>query len=424
MTIFKSFFFNERMKSVLFLKSLIVGVLIWTFFYLVTPMDVVTPLSLNSIMYIICNYLAIAAGYFVTKRCFRNQQVKVQKLRVGDTFFRLILILICASSLIRYFDLFFVRDISFYSTISANKYNLAQAENFSIVLGILGSLRILYFVPYLFYSIQKKTNLKLLIICLLLFLIPMIEGYLRGSRRLIFEPLAILITITIVFNYTKLFSKKAILGGLLGLLLMIPISNFILKERVDQWSSEAFLERMQNAPYNDFVPIKANAKDFIVEHRNQWLGNVVFNAIHLGQYITHGVYEFDHLMSQKPLKKKGLYNSFVLVKLSNKLGLTDVPLDSLMNPTGRVTYITFFGGQFLDFGWFSLLIMFFYGGIQNRAFTFSDKIDYLKPITVIFIFTNVFLLVFNFMRAQMLVALILYLLIYFLLKHLRIKNCE
>ncbi|MDT7831115.1 hypothetical protein RQM59_01920 [Flavobacteriaceae bacterium S356] len=416
MMIFRHFFTNKGTGDILFFKSLVFGILIWIFFHLVTPLDVVNPLSWSTIMYIICNYLAIMGGYVVAKVCFRNKQVKEEKVVVGGAFFKVMLILILTSSLIRYVDLFFVRDVSFTNAISSNKYNLAQAENFSIVLGLLGSLRILYFVPYLFYTIQKKTNLKLLVICLLLFLVPMVEGYLRGSRRLIFEPIAILITIIMVFNYTKLFSKSAILVTLLGLLLVMPISNFILKERVDQWSSEAFLERMQKAPYNKFVPIQASTKDFILEHRNNWKGSVAFNAVHLGQYITHGVYEFDYLQSQKPTKKKGLYNSFVLVKLSNKLGLTKIPLDSLMNPTGRVTYITFFGGQFLDFGWFSLVVMFFYGGIQNRAFIFGEKNDYLKPITVVFIFTNVFLLVFNFMRAQMLVVLILYLLMYVLLR--------
>jgi hypothetical protein len=82
-----------------------------------------------------------------------------------------------------------------------------------------------------------------------------------------------------------------------------------------------------------------------------------------------------------------------------------------MNPTGRVTYITFFGGQFLDFGWYSLIIMFFYGGIQNYFFTKGSKLNYLKPIVIILIFSNVFLLTFNFLRAQMLLVIMSYLFI-------------
>jgi hypothetical protein len=99
------------------------------------------------------------------------------------------------------------------------------------------------------------------------------------------------------------------------------------------------------------------------------------------------------------------------VKLLNKFEILNIPLESLMNPTGRVTYITFFGGQFLDFGWFSLIVMFLYGCIQNRFFVISLKTFYFKPLLIIFVFTNIFLLTFNFMRAQMLVVILSYLFI-------------
>jgi hypothetical protein len=176
------------------------------------------------------------------------------------------------------------------------------------------------------------------------------------------------------------------------------------------------LEKIYNSPYNDFLPLKDETKQFIVKNKGNLIGKASFNSAHFGQHIVHGVYEFDKAIKEEAEKKMGMYNGFILVKFLNKLGLTNIPLELLMNPTGRVTYITFFGGQFLDFGWYSLIIMFFYGGIQNYFFVKGSTFNYLKPFVIIFIFSNVFLLTFNFMRAQFILTFGVYFVLVVLIK--------
>jgi hypothetical protein len=408
-----NFFLKVKFKEILFLKSLLIGVLIWVTCYIFTPFNLVNPLSSEVIWFIILNYLALIFGYFFVDIFFNQNKevVGAQNTHLLNNSFYLLIFLVYFSSIIRYFDLFFVRDISFFNSISTNKYNVAQDANFSLVLGILGIFRFLYFVPYLFYIIEKRNKKKLLIICVLLFLVPVIEGYLRGSRRLFFESIGVFITITCVYNFSKMFSKKIILIVVFSMILSILFSNFVLKERVKVNKEIPFLEKIYNSAYNDLLPLKPETKQFLVENKDNFMGKASFSIAHFGQHILHGVYEFDNAIKEKAEKKMGMYNGFILVKFLNKLGLTNIPLDSLMNPTGRVTYITFFGGQFLDFGWYSLIIMFFYGGIQNYFFAKGSKLNYLKPIVIIFIFSNVFLLTFNFLRAQMLLVIMSYLFI-------------
>lgn len=408
------FFTKEKYKDFLFLKSLFIGVLIWLSFYMLTPVNVINPLSSEVTWFILLNYLALILGYFLTNVLFKRKKLFINLQNKSERFIYVIITIACLSSIIRYIDLFFLREVSFFNSISTNKYNLAQEDKFSITLGLLSVFRFLYFVPYLFYVVEKRNNKKLLFLCLLLFLIPIIEGALRGSRRLIFEPIGILITIICIYNFSKLFSKKTILITILGTIFTVFISNFILKERIQENQEKAFLEKIYTAPYNDLLPLKSETKEFLTQNKNPWIGKATFTLLHTGQYILHGVYEFDHLQKTVPFKRKGMYNGFIVVKLLNKLNLTNIPLDSLTNPTKRVTYITFFGGLYLDFGWFSLIVMFFLGGIQKVIFHCSNSNNYFKPLLIVVVFSNVFLLVFNFLRAEMFVFIFIYLLTLFL----------
>ena len=408
-----NFFLNERYTGVLFLKSLLIGVVIWSSCYIITPVNTVNPLSSEVVLFILLNYLALISGYFFINTIFKKEQCinKIFKVRDSSNLLYIYIILVCFSIVIRYFDLFFVREVSFFNSISTNKFNVSKESSFSLILGLLSIFRLFYFVPYLFYLVEKINKKNLLFICLFLFLVPIIEGYLRGSRRLVFESIGILVSITCIYNFSVFFSKKLILIVISGLILFTLFSNLVLKDRVKENEREVFLKETYKAPYNDLLPLNQKAKKYIDRNSDNWMGKTYFNAVHFGQYITHGVYEFDYLLKKETERKWGLYNGFILVKLLNKLKFLNIPLESLMNPTGRVTYITFFGGQFLDFGWFSLIVMFLYGGIQNRFFVVSLKTIYFKPLVIIFVFTNIFLLTFNFMRAQMLVFILSYLFI-------------
>ena len=409
MLLFK-LFANKTYESTLFLKSLFIGVFIWVFFYIFTPVKVINPLSSKVILFITLNYLALILGYFLTNRVLiKNKNLQLR----SEGFIYFLTFLVLFSSIIRYFDLFYIREVSFFNTISINRHKSSQEENFSIILAILGSFRFLYFLPYLFYIVEKRKKKILLVLCLFFFLVPFLEGYLRGSRRLLFEPIAIFIIISIIYNY-PIFKKKIFFIFLFGGVFLIFISNTILKDRIQKDNEKEFLEKIYASPYNKFLPIKSNTKDFLINCEIPWLSIPIFNFVHVGQYIVHGVYEFDFLQKTNPSKRNGMYNGFIIIKLLNKLSITNIPLTSLMNPTGRLTYITFFGGMYLDFGWLSLVIMFFFGGAQNLIFNYSAFNNYFKPLLVIFVFCNIFLLIFNFYRAEFLLFILVYLSLSFL----------
>lgn len=391
-----------------FLGPILLGACIWAFFFFSLPVEVPNPISSNTTLFIVLNYAVLIVGFYL----FRNQSINVKTVKVNrdraDKLLKFFSILVFIAALLRYFDLFYFREISFFNSANDNKFNLSKEENFSLVLGLLSMFRLLYFVPYAIYQTSNKKKIYL-IITVLFFLIPIVEGFLRGSRRLILEPTLVFFIILILQRGKDLYlniNGKRIIITLVIIVGLFLSSQHILKQRINKPNN--YEKALLAAQYNDFLPLTKNAKNYILSQKETFLGSVFTFYCHLGQYINHGVFELDYLTKIEFDPKYGLYNGYIVVKLLNKLKAIDYPLTELGNPAQRITYVTHFGGLYIDFKWFSLLIMFLFGIIQQKSFSLSKKYLALKPIIIIFILINMTMLIFNFFRAQSLVTLLVY----------------
>ena len=71
-----------------------------------------------------------------------------------------------------------------------------------------------------------------------------------------------------------------------------------------------------------------------------------------------------------------------------------------MNPRGS-TFVTFFGGLYVDFGWLGLIMIFLYGCFQknivNKVIVGNNS--YL-PLFFFLLFCNFFMLTFNFLKGM------------------------
>ncbi|TXG37151.1 O-antigen polymerase [Seonamhaeicola maritimus] len=331
-------------------------------------------------------------------------KLEINKFVVIKTLIALILI----SFAFRYFDLFSNREVKLTNPTHVNRYNASNPENFSLVFMVLSVFRVLFFVPLIFYFANRINKKRLLIVCSFLFLLPFLEAYLRGSRRLIFESLGLLIVILFIFNKISLKSFKTLTTLIITIIILFGFSLSVLKSRVSENNKE-FFSKIFNSQYNEFIPPKQEAIKFIQENNNI-LGHVYFSEIHLGQYITHGIFEMDYMLSAQPKHMYGKFNCYLFIKFFNKLGVSNIPLNSLNNPTNRITYITFFGGMFLDFGWFSIPFMFLFGVFQHKLLLLSRHSYILIPLSILLLFSNVFMLIFNFFRTQFLFSITIYVL--------------
>lgn len=397
--------------SFLFYGSIFLGIFIWFFFFIVTPIEVKNKVSAFTILFISLSYISLILGFrfasTISSRRLNSLRLFSKLEEKRYLILKVLVGLVLLSFLLRYFDLFNNRGVKFANAIHINKYNAAKPENFSLLFAFLSAFRVLFFVPLIFYFANSTNKKKTLFICVFLFLLPFLEAYLRGSRRLVFESLGILTIILLIFNKINFKSFKTLIILISIIIVLFSFSLSVLKSRISDNNTQFYYE-IFNSQYNELTPAKEEAIKFI-QNNNNILGKAFFSEIHLGQYITHGVFEMDYMISTHPKHMYGKFNFYSFVKFLNKLGMSNIPLSSINNPTKRITYITFFGGMFLDFGWFAIPLMFLFGIFQQKLLSSSKHNFILIPLSILFIFSNIFMLIFNFIRTQFLFSFTIYL---------------
>ena len=96
-----------------------------------------------------------------------------------------------------------------------------------------------------------------------------------------------------------------------------------------------------------------------------------------------------------------------------------------VNPSPReYVYVTAFGGLYLDFGWFSLIIMLFFGAFQKLVFQKAINSVIWRPVLSYLLIINVFLPVFNYVRGAGVYPLVSFFIILLILKTTLLRSNE
>ena len=390
---------NKTTFSSPFFLSIFLGIICWLFVFIISPVEVVFPISFKVVVFILLSYICMITGYLIVPKA-NYSKLPDQSIIWKPTIKTLILVVLL-SFLIRYVDLFVFRGVRISFTIAQNRMLLdANPPKFIFILASV--TRYLFFVPILLLFHSKIKSNKLLIFCLFLFLLPFIEGVIRGSRNSFFYP-SILLIFSFLY-YKKIKFKKLHIGILLLLFsVLFVIATVILKKR--EIIKEQDYKNFNLAMYNDFLKPKKSILKKIHSSENIKTKQLLISGLQTGQYYTHGVFEFDNLFRTYHKNDSlnfqfGKYNFFNFIKFSNKLGITQLDLSKIQNANPRgYSFITFFGGLYIDLGWYGLVFMFLFGAFQKILFNkVKQKKPQYLPLLLFFIFTNFFMLTFNFFR--------------------------
>ncbi len=408
------------MKHKYFIGSISLGVFIWIITFVVLPINISKSISANALWFLLASFSSIIFGYFLVDN---KQIITTSKTNQKHIFFVFVLVAFIGF-ISRYLDLFYFRECSFSNNFLVNRINLTNYRNNApIILSILGILRSVYFAPIIIVIILKSKNRIHLIFSILLVLLTIFESILLGTRKHYF---ILFLVITISFfvsrKWNSLFSFGFVLKMTLGLLFLFSMSYYVVKDRLQTiHSTSEWKEELTSSRYNDFVPLK---EDFKLDHfdsKDDSLNSrIYFSLAHIGQYIVHGIFELDYIIRNEKLPRaKGKYTFYPILKLTNRLGLTksDLTNTSDYHPRDYV-YITFFGGLYVDFGWFSLIFSFLYGLIFRRIYEKSKSSIFFKLILIHVILINISLPIFSLIRGGGLYPfftfLFVFLLLYFL----------
>ena len=123
--------------------------------------------------------------------------------------------------------------------------------------------------------------------------------------------------------------------------------------------------------------------------------------INFGQYYLHGVFEFGYLYNN--YKKNYWYGGYtfnIFAKFINIVFRTNINLKEIQQSPPRTgVYTTFFGPIFIDFGWFSLVFVFFFGVFQKLIYNkiLQGRFQFI-PLLFYLLIINFFMPVFNFIN--------------------------
>ena len=392
----KSFFMSP------FFVSLSLGLISWILIFFVFSLEPVFPLSNKLLSYVLLSYLSIILGYLVIPDV--KKEVIPNSSFIYTNSIKLIILIVLISFLLRYIDLFLIRGASFSYSIRENRI-LIQNESPNLIFIIASVTRYLFFVPIILFLHSKKKSKNLLFLCLFLFLLPFVEGMIRGTRNSFFYP-TILLVITLLYFKKIKFKKLHISIILIVSAVLFLIATSILKKREVRNESD-YKKLTSISIYNDFLKPKKFVIEKIHKTKNEQLKQLLISGLQTGQYYTHGLYEFNHLIKTYEENKElnfqyGKFIFFNYCKLTNRLGITNLDLYKIKSANPReYSFITFFGGLYIDFGWFGLIVMFFLGMIQKLLFNqVKKKNAQFLPLFIFLIFVNFFMLIFNFLAGS------------------------
>lgn len=382
---------------------LIFGILIWGFVFLLIPAHPAQGLSSITILYVFISLLAYFSGYFICKNQYKTLTPQSVLNKEINNIIWIVIFLVFVSWIIRYFDLFFFRGVSFDNTIQQNRLALANGnDNFIFMLGAV--FKELYFVPLLLTLLYLKENRRLIFVSSVLYLFPLLLPFLRGTRKDIFM-VFIFLLITLIISKTISVKIKTILKiGISFIILNILFYNLLITRQTleNQTKSEVIDELIEYPIYNDLLQPRASFKEKI-KSSTGYKKAILFNYLHTLQYYCHGIFELDYLINHKSKNNnylKGEYNFNLFLRALEKLNIINYDSSRVNALLPREsTYITFLGALFLDFGWFGIIAVFLLGVFQNIIDTkIKDKNVLYISLYVFFIVFNIFFPVINLLR--------------------------
>ena len=374
-----------------FLGSVFFGFIVWILVYIILPIE--TPsISTETISFIICGLFALILGFYSFKFKFKAKDFSLNK------YYYVILIVLFSSLFFRYLDLFYFRETRFNHTYIANKLLCNQnALKTPLLITLLSSIRVLFFIPIVYLIFKKsKDKLKWILAILLVFLAN-IEILLLGTRKPIFY-LAIVIFLARAYseNYASIFNKKALIKITLTLFILFFFSFLVLNKRNNENNkNNKGLVTITDSRYNDFVTIEDyKIKEFYSDPYSLKTKSEIM-LIHTGQYIVHGIFEFDYIVRNNFPKAKGLYSFNPIYKFTNRIGLTNKSFNIRLHHPREYVYVTFFGSLFIDFGWFALIVIFLFGVFQKIIFSIVNENIFAKLLWVVILSINLLMPIFN-----------------------------
>lgn len=410
-------------KHRLFYGSILLGVLIWLFSFLILPAQVTENFKTETFFFILACYIGLIIGFTLVS--FKEKEKN--KILESEQLVKFLLLFLVLCFVLRWTDLLHFRNLSFSNNVIENRRLNETASSTSNIIFILASIfKSTYFFPFVIVLKRGNTTRTLLIASVLLMLFPFLEALLLGTRRPFFETAFIILTSLLLFRKIK-FNVINITSLFITAIMLMTVSyKILLKREIARGNEEDIYKVITKGRYNDLLKPNEKIVDYInnpsVDSNKK---NYALIFLQTGQYINHGVFEFNHIIDSNLPIGLGKYTMYPFFKFYTKL-VAEKNYENFNPSPRKYVYLTAFGGCYIDFRWASVVVFFIFGIVQKYFYTnFKGSIIY-SPLVVYLVIINIFLPIFNYLRGSGVYPFIGFILVFamyhFFLKKLNEKS--
>jgi len=398
---------------------------IWFVLFVVAPLSVNIPISLTPIVFILLCYVCFWVGISLSDVLWQKKATlslpRIISLSMPKArfLFRISIFLAVIAVTFKLYDSVVLRGATLENDAFSNRESIESEGGglFSMVAAILAGFQ---FIPYLLYEFLPVKRSKIVLIFVLsLFLFDVAELVLFSSRSGLFLTLMLFAAFQIMLGKVKL-NWKTISLSLIGVFALIAFMSYIFLERTKLFAGDLVLQvALIDANYNYTLSGTNDVINTIFYTNSSLLESVSFSIVNATIYYLHGIIEFNYLFENFTSDHAMGQNTFFVFSKFASI-LFEVPFSQSevesLAPRGGV-FTSFFGPIYIDFGWFSLLFMFYLGWIIKYFYYKLRAVRFhFMPIYGYFIIVVFFFPVFNFISgaqgAYILVSNLIFLMLF------------
>lgn len=362
-----------RPENVLFM-----GLGVYLLLYLVSPLDVLVPVEFGSFVFIALSIAALTLG----SRCAdyirlgrKPRPISAQRLlRAENRLFWVTLSLGLLGNLLRLADKYLLRGVGNLTGLEAREMLVeTSSTKLSLIGGVIYPFGYLPIFILLGAKVLPRHRWKVALAGFV-FLIPSLDALVLFSRSFMLVSLAMIyFGASLTLFEGKLVPRKLVLPVLTGVLAVLTVSVLAFVWRLDQMSFDVSDSIFMSA-YAYTVAPNETMQGLI--NKGGPLGGLVASLLPILQYYVHSVFEFQILWSVQDTQSFAggavLFDPYMKLLAIFGIG-AQADLFELFPRVGVFT--TFWGPLWVDFGWFSMLMMFLFGFMARmigRATRISD----------------------------------------------------
>lgn len=349
-------------------RAFLYGVLVYAFIYMCFPVESIYTPSAGAVTYVFACSILFLMGALLGQ-VINSRVAKPAMMTFDARFYRQVTFVAMIGVFFKLIDKFLVRGISIAAGVE-NRDMLEDAGGsnvFSLFGGILYPFcYISAFVLLSAWSKGEKKKKVYYYLSFLMFMFPAFDSLVAGSRSLMLVNMTLLMLYGVYFRIIRFnfYSAMAVPVILSGVFLL---SGYVFLNRLDYMGLD-YLSSALNSVYaftiapNDWIL----GRIFNTETSGEFL--VYYSILNMGQYFTHGLFEFfylyDHFTAENTY---GAYNFAIYVKFFLVFISDQSFLERVASAQPRVgTFTSFLGPVFVDFGLLGPIYMFLFGFISGK----------------------------------------------------------